>query len=63
MLDFIVDIMGEDKICLGTDYPFPLGELEPGALIHSMDYSDQKKEKLLGENAMDWLGLSKEDFI
>ena len=63
MLDYIVDLVGEDKVCLGTDYPFPLGELEPGALIHSMDYSDQKKEKLLGENAMDWLGLSKEDFI
>jgi aminocarboxymuconate-semialdehyde decarboxylase len=63
MLDFIVDLIGEDKVCLGTDYPFPLGELEPGKLIHSMEYSDQKKGKLLGENAMDWLGLNKEDFI
>ena len=56
-------MMGEDKICLGTDYPFPLGELEPGKLIHEMNYSDEKKGKLLGENAMDWLGLNKEDFI
>ena len=63
MLDYIVDLVGEDKVCLGTDYPFPLGELEPGALIHSMDYSNQKKGKLLGENAMEWLGLRKEDFI
>jgi len=63
MLELIVDLMGEDKICLGTDYPFPLGELEPGKLIHSMDYSTKKKAKLLGENALEWLGLKKEDFL
>lgn len=27
---------------LGTDYPFPLGELEPGSLIESMDEFDAK---------------------
>ncbi len=63
MLDYIVTLMGEDKICLGTDYPFPLGELEPGMLIHGMDYNEEKKAKLLGDNAMEWLGLKKEDFI
>lgn len=63
MLDFIVDMMGDDKICLGTDYPFPLGELEPGNLINSMSYSDEKKSKLLAENALNWLNLKKEDFI
>lgn len=25
---------------LGTDYPFPLGDLQPGALIESMDELD-----------------------
>lgn len=25
---------------LGTDYPFPLGELQPGSLIESMDEFD-----------------------
>ena len=63
MLDFIVDLMGEDKICLGTDYPFPLGELEPGKLINEMSYTNSKKSKLLAENALNWLGLNKEDFI
>ena len=63
MLDFIVDIMGEDKICLGTDYPFPLGELEPGKLINEMNYTNAKKAKLLAENALNWLGINKEDFI
>ena len=51
-----------DEIALGTDYPFPLGELEPGNLIESSNYSDQKKNKLLFENALDWLGLSHDHF-
>jgi aminocarboxymuconate-semialdehyde decarboxylase len=63
MLEFIVDMMGEDKICLGTDYPFPLGELEPGKLINEMNYTNAKKSKLLAENALNWLGVKKEDFI
>lgn len=57
VLDYIIDLMGEDKIALGTDYPFPLGELEPGQLIHSTNYTPKRKAKLLAENAFDWLGL------
>ena len=63
MLDYVVDLMGADKICLGTDYPFPLGELQPGTLIHGMDYADEKKEQLLSGSALDWLGMKKEDFF
>lgn len=55
-LDFLVDLMGRDFVCLGTDYPFPLGELEPGQLIESTNYSKELKEKLLYKNAMNWLG-------
>jgi aminocarboxymuconate-semialdehyde decarboxylase len=62
-LKFIVKLMGEDKIALGTDYPFPLGELAPGKLILDSDYTSEVKEKLLGTNALNWLGLSKEQFI
>ncbi len=62
VLDYVVNLMGEDKIALGTDYPFPLGELEPGKLIHSMDYTQERKAKLLGENALNWLGIPKEQF-
>lgn len=62
MLDYIVELMGEDKIALGTDYPFPLGELEPGKLIHQMNYTADKKAKLLAINAFDWLGLDIKDY-
>ena len=57
-LNYIIDTMGADKICMGSDYPFPLGEHQPGKLIESMPYDAQLKEKLLFKNAMDWLHKS-----
>lgn len=62
-LDFIVDLFGPDQIALGTDYPFPLGELEPGKLIRASGYNNQIKERLLSGTALEWLGLSKEMFL
>jgi aminocarboxymuconate-semialdehyde decarboxylase len=57
-MKFIIDVMGENNICLGSDYPFPLGEHVPGKLIGEMDLSKELQEKLLYKNANDWLGLS-----
>lgn len=54
---FLLKSMGEDKICLGSDYPFPLGEHHPGALIESLPLKPDVKEKLLFRNALQWLGL------
>ncbi len=56
-MKYIVDVMGEDKICLGSDYPFPLGEHHPGKLIEEMNFEKDVKEKLLYKNAKNWLGL------
>ncbi len=55
-LRFIIEVMGEDNICLGSDYPFPLGEHIPGKLIESTNIDAELKEKLLSENALNWLG-------
>ncbi len=63
VLEYIVELMGEDKICLGTDYPFPLGELDPGKLIENSNFSSKVKNKLLADNAFNWLGLSKEKYL
>jgi len=56
-MKYIVDVMGEDKICLGSDYPFPLGEQHPGKLIEEMNFNNDLKEKLLFKNAQAWLGI------
>ncbi len=63
MMRFLLDLMGEDRLALGTDYPFPLGELQPGKLIHSMKYSKQTTDRLLHGTALEWLGLDKQTFM
>jgi aminocarboxymuconate-semialdehyde decarboxylase len=62
MLDYIVKLFGAERIALGSDYPFPLGELEPGKLIQSMPYNTLQKELLLHGAALNWLGLDKKSF-
>jgi aminocarboxymuconate-semialdehyde decarboxylase len=62
MLQYVVDLMGAEKVALGTDYPFPLGELEPGSLIKSMPWEDRQKEMLLSGAALQWMGLKREQF-
>jgi aminocarboxymuconate-semialdehyde decarboxylase len=55
-MNYIIKVMGDDSICLGSDYPFPLGEHHPGSLIEIMEMRNEVKEKLLFKNAMNWLG-------
>lgn len=62
VLQLVVDQMGADKVALGTDHPFPLGELEPGKLIHSMPWPDATKEMLLSGAALKWMGLERAQF-
>jgi aminocarboxymuconate-semialdehyde decarboxylase len=54
---FLMQSAGEDKICLGSDYPFPLGEHHPGELIESLQLKKEIEEKLLYKNALDWLNI------
>lgn len=57
MLKYIVNLFGEDHVALGSDYPFPLGENEPGKMIEA-HYDKKTQQKLLRENALRWLGKS-----
>jgi aminocarboxymuconate-semialdehyde decarboxylase len=54
----LVRLVGADRVALGSDYPFPLGEAEPGRLIESMDWSVAEKERLLAGTAREFLGLA-----
>jgi len=57
-LKFLIDLVGDEKIVLGSDYPFPLGEHHPGKMIESLNELDQAtKDKLLWKNAVEFLGL------
>ena len=57
-LRVLLKLFGAKRIALGSDYPFPLGEEKPGALIESLaDLSAQEKERLLSGTAREFLGL------
>ena len=58
ILKLLLCLFGPEHIALGSDYPFPLGEREPGKLIESMTDLDAKaQERLLSGTAKEWLGL------
>ncbi|HXH74544.1 MAG TPA: amidohydrolase family protein [Bacteriovoracaceae bacterium] len=63
VLKYIVKLVGSNRVALGSDYPFPLGEDRPGMLIETSDFSAEVKEQLLYKNALEWLGLKKEKFL
>ena len=62
-LNYLIDLIGSDKVALGSDYPFPLGELQPGKLIREFELDLKTKENLLHNSALNWLNMTKEDFI
>jgi aminocarboxymuconate-semialdehyde decarboxylase len=50
--------MGDDKICVGSDYPFPLGEHHPGELVESLQLDPATRDKFLFRNALSWLDIN-----
>ena len=62
LLDYILEMQGADRICMGTDYPFPLGDLEFGVMMESMNISEAQRTQLFGGSALSWLGMDASDF-
>jgi aminocarboxymuconate-semialdehyde decarboxylase len=56
-LRYLLDTCGADRVMLGTDYPFPLGEQQPGAGIATLGLSPPEQSRLYHGTALDWLGL------
>ncbi|WP_067484632.1 amidohydrolase family protein [Actinomadura hibisca] len=51
-LRLLVEVMGPERVMLGTDYPFPLGEKDPGSTIRACAELDEAQQAmLLGGNA------------
>jgi aminocarboxymuconate-semialdehyde decarboxylase len=56
-LRLLIGLFGADRVALGSDYPFPLGEARPGQLIESIDLPANYKAQLLSGTARDFLNL------
>lgn len=63
LLKYLLKMQGSSKICFGTDYPFPLGDLEIGKFIEESDLSTAIKEDLFANATLDWLKLDKQLFL
>lgn len=56
----LIGLLGADRIALGSDYPFPLGEDRPGTLIRSMtDISEADRSLMLGGTALEFLNIAR----
>lgn len=54
-LDYIIKLIGTEKICLGSDYPFPLGDLEIGKFVEEMGLSAADIENIHSKSTLKWL--------
>jgi aminocarboxymuconate-semialdehyde decarboxylase len=57
-LKALIELFGAQRVALGSDYPFPLGEAKPGNLIESMKLPAKDKKQLLSETAREFLALA-----
>jgi len=62
LMRYMLKLMGANSIALGSDYPFPLGEEVPGAMIESMQLDEATTARLLHGTALEWLGLDRGQF-
>jgi len=62
-LRYLLDVTGVDRVMLGTDYPFPLGEQHPGSGIEALGLNDNDRAQLFHGTALEWLGLPLQRFI
>jgi len=59
-LHFLVHVMGAERVVLGSDYPFPLGEESVGKLVRESRLPEEIRAKILGGNAARFLGMEAE---
>jgi len=61
-LRYLLDTCGVDRVMLGTDYPFPLGEQQPGEGIAALGLDEASEARLYHGTALEWLGLPRQRF-
>ncbi|MFC2176380.1 amidohydrolase family protein [Bacteroidota bacterium] len=57
-LKFIIDKVGSEKVCLGSDYPFPLGDFKTGIFVEEMNLTRQNLSNNFCQSSLDWLELN-----
>ena len=63
MLQYVIKMVGSKRVTLGSDYPFPLGDLEVGKFIEDAKFSKKVKEDIFANATLEWLDLSRKKFL
>ncbi len=50
-LRYLCDSFGASRVVLGSDYPFPIGDLTPCRIVHEAGLSEIDTRAILGDNA------------
>ena len=56
-LQYLVQVVGADRVVVGTDYPMAMGDFESVSKVKQLDLADGEREKILGGNAARALNL------
>ncbi len=57
-LNSLIQLFGCDRIALGSDYPFPLGEARPGTVIDSLpELTSVQRGRMMAGTALEFLGI------
>lgn len=62
MLEYVLELQGSERVTLGTDYPFPLGDLEVGKFIVDMNLPQPALENIFSKATLAWLNMEAADF-
>ena len=63
ILKYVLKKQGSKRVTLGSDYPFPLGDLEIGAFINQMNLESSELEDIFCNSTLEWLNINKEDYL
>lgn len=59
-LRYLAEVMGKNRITVGSDYPFPLGEHVPGSIVDELGWPAADRDLIYYKNALEWLSLSEQ---
>lgn len=62
MLEYVIKLVGTKRVTLGSDYPFPLGDLEIGKFIEDAEFPKEAIDDIFANATLEWLDLPKKRF-
>jgi aminocarboxymuconate-semialdehyde decarboxylase len=57
VLKFVVEIMGADRLMMGSDMPFPIGDMEPMKIVAAAGLSKAQTDSINGDLAARLFGI------